>query len=162
MSSNKFRPHIIILPEDDANRQIAVGFTLNQYLDPKAVQILSVAGGWLKVVELFKTEYISKMREYKERRIVLLIDFDEQNDRLEHIQSLIPTEIKNRVFILGVFSEPEALKRKVEMNFEEIGVALADNCKDQTDVLWSHELLIHNQEELLRVSQSCRDFLFIH
>lgn len=28
MSTNKFQPHVLIFPEDDANRQIANGFLL--------------------------------------------------------------------------------------------------------------------------------------
>ncbi len=160
MSSNKYKPHIIVLPEDEANRQIALGFELHQHLNPRVIQILPVIGGWLKVVEEFITAYVPSMQEYKDRNVVLLIDFDEQNDRSKHIKNQIPAEIQDRVFILGVFSEPEALKRKVGKNLEEIGKALADDCKDQTEILWGHELLKHNKAELDRVNKLFRQYLF--
>lgn len=160
MSSNKYKPHIIVLPEDEANRQIALGFELHQHLNPRVIQILPVIGGWSKVVDEFITVYVPSMREYKERRIVLLIDFDEQNGRLDLIKEQVPLEIQDRVFILGVFSEPEALKREVGKNLEEIGKALADDCKDQTEILWGHELLKHNKAELDRVNQLFRQYLF--
>jgi hypothetical protein len=30
MSVNKYHPHVLVLPEDDANRQLANGFLLDQ------------------------------------------------------------------------------------------------------------------------------------
>lgn len=50
---NKYKPHVLVLPEDDANRQIANGFLLNSNLNRNAIQILPIAGGWLKVVDTF-------------------------------------------------------------------------------------------------------------
>ena len=43
MSVNKFRQHVFVLPEDDANRQLANGFLLD--LSVRQVQILPEAGG---------------------------------------------------------------------------------------------------------------------
>jgi hypothetical protein len=42
---NKYKSHILILPEDDANREIANGFNLNENLDDRSIQILPSAGG---------------------------------------------------------------------------------------------------------------------
>ena len=48
MSVNKYLPHLLILPEDDANRELANGFVLNHAVNSRAVQILPPAGGWKK------------------------------------------------------------------------------------------------------------------
>jgi hypothetical protein len=45
--------------------------------------------------------------------MVLLIDFDNRENRLSYAQSQIPDDLKERVFILGVQSEPENLKRDI-------------------------------------------------
>lgn len=49
MSINAYKPHLLVLPEDDANRQIADGFVLDSNCNYRAIQVLRVAGGWLKV-----------------------------------------------------------------------------------------------------------------
>ena len=35
--TNKYLPHVYVLPEDDANRQIVNGFFLNPYLKTNAI-----------------------------------------------------------------------------------------------------------------------------
>jgi hypothetical protein len=125
MSINKHRPHIIVLPEDDANRQIANGFILDLNLNRRAIQVLPEARGWQNFVKTFTNDYTSTMRLYPHRMIALLIDFDEDRDRLSYIKDQIPDDLKNRVFVLGVFSEPERLSKDINKNFENIGEALA-------------------------------------
>jgi len=90
----------------------------------------------------------------------LLIDFDEDTARLNYVKHQIPDDLKNRVFILGVLSEPESLKRDIKKSFEKIGEALAKDCSDNTNELWGHNLLIHNKAELARLISSVKPFLF--
>ena len=45
MSVNRHKPHLLVLPEDDANRQLARGFELE--LSTRQFQVLQPAGGWL-------------------------------------------------------------------------------------------------------------------
>jgi len=161
MSINKYKPHILVLPEDDANRQIANGFVLDSNLNDRAIQILPPAGGWKKVVDGFKDVHAHEMGKYSQRRIVLLIDFDLQRDkRLSCIQSEIPPELIERVFVLGVLSEPEVLKTKIKKNFEDIGKTLSQDCVDNTRILWGHDFLRHNETELDRMILSVKPFLF--
>jgi 5S rRNA maturation endonuclease (ribonuclease M5) len=158
MSSNKHKPHLIVLPEDDANERIVNGFLVR--LDSRAIQVLGVAGGWRKVVEEFMNSQVSKLQQYPERRILLLLDFDEDEKRLENVRQYIPNDLVDRVFILGVFSEPENLKSDIRKGFEEIGKTLADDCLNDTNNLWGHELLKHNRTELDRMTVLVKPFLF--
>jgi hypothetical protein len=160
MSSNKFQPHVIILPEDDANRQIANGFIQNSKVNERAIQVLPIANGWEKVVDNFKRNHVSDMRKNPERRIVLLIDFDQNEDRLSYVNSQLPEDLKARVFVLGVFSEPEKLRSDTKKNFEKIGETLANDCTNNTNELWGHSLLNHNKTELERLISSVKPFLF--
>ena len=81
MSVNKHCPHIYVLPEDDANRQIANGFLLGMNVNNRAIQILPEVGGWQKAVEKLTKEHAPEMRTYSNRRIVLLIDFDSLEEK---------------------------------------------------------------------------------
>jgi hypothetical protein len=160
MSVNKHKPHILVLPEDDANRQIANGFILDLNLNSRAIQVLPEARGWKDVVDKLTNDYASTMRQYPHRMIALLIDFDEDKDRLIYVKQQIPDILKNRVFVIGVLSEPERLSRDINKSFEKIGEALAKDCSDNTNELWGHDLLKHNKTELERMISSVKPFLF--
>ncbi|MDQ2732678.1 MAG: hypothetical protein M3Y56_13550 [Armatimonadota bacterium] len=160
MSSNKYLPHVYVLPEDDANGNIADGFELHLPRGSRRFQVLPSAGGWVRVLEEFDKTYRVEMEKYPYRHMVLLIDFDEQDDRLIQIKKVIPYELANRVFVLGVWSEPEALKRAGLGTYEAIGLKLAQDCRDSTNVTWNHELLQHNSEELRRMTPVLKPILF--
>jgi len=161
MSTNKYKPHIFVLPEDDANRQIANGFVLDPNLNSRAIQILLPVGGWNKVVDEFRHVHASEMHIYSDRMMVLLVDFDnDQQKRLTDIKKEIPPTLVDRVFILGVLSEPEKLRIEINMTLEGIGKALSKDCADKTQIVWSHDLLRHNETELLRMISSVKPFLF--
>lgn len=121
MTPNKYKPHIFVLPEDDATRQIASGFLLNLTLNDHVIKVLPPVGGWSKVVEEFANVHADEMQRYPERRIVLLIDFDSKTERLSFVKDKIPEELSDRVFVLGVWSEPEVLKTNLKKNLEDIG-----------------------------------------
>jgi hypothetical protein len=161
MGVNKYQPHVLVLPEDDANRQIANGFILNSSVNELAIQVLPIANGWEKVVDSFKKNHVSEMRKFTQRMIVLLMDFDEDcEDRLSYVKEQIPDDLENRVFVIGVLSEPEKLRSDLRKNFEKIGETLANDCSDNTNQLWGHALLKHNKNELDRMIISIKPFLF--
>jgi hypothetical protein len=161
MSVNKYKPHLHVLPEDDANRQIANGFLLNPNLNNRAIQILPPSGGWKKAIELFKKTYLSKMRSYKNRMFLLLIDFDNHKDRLEKVCNEIPQDMRSRVFILGAGTEPENLIQQSKLkSLEHLGKALAEDCANDIANTWNHPLLVHNKDELKRMIKDVKPFLF--
>ena len=105
MSANKNRPHVLVLPEDDANSRLANGFQLQ--VDParlRRMQVLPVAGGWNEVLEHFVADHIREMDLHTLRFMVLLIDFDRQDERLSNARSRIPERLPDRVFILGAWA----------------------------------------------------------
>lgn len=162
MSTSKYTPHLLVLPEDDANRQLANGFIHHPSIDERAIQILPPAGGWGKVIDEFERVHAYEMRRYSKRNLVLMIDFDNRADeRLNHIRGKIPSELSDRVFVLGVSSEPEKLKARLDRkSFEDIGKSLAQDCADNTRLTWGHDLLKHNEIELDRMASSVKPFLF--
>jgi len=160
MSVNKYQPHVLVLPEDDANRQLANGFLLDQYLSNRKLQVLQEAGGWTQVLERFKSDHIVGMNRYPGRLMVLLIDFDGDQARLTKAKAEIPEPLTDRVFVLGALTRPEALRHASLGTYEEIGLAMAKDCLEETDTIWGHDLLRHNASELERLREHVRPILF--
>jgi hypothetical protein len=148
--ANKYLPHVHVIPEDDANRQIALSLLLELGLNPNRYQVFPPARGWSHVIKSFELDHVANMDRFPEQFIILLIDFDEDTSRLEYAKSRIPPNLADRVFILGAWSQPEDLKKQFG-SFDNIGAALAQDCQKQTSAIWSHPLLQINATELDRI-----------
>jgi hypothetical protein len=160
MGINRFKPHRYVLPEDRRNVQILNGFIKNPAINIRAIQVLPEAGGWCRVKEEFTDDLVPKLYAYPLMNVLLTIDFDNCfPERFENVQDSVPGGLKDRVFVLGVLSEPERLKRSIGMSFERIGEALSRDCLDNTRTVWGHELLRHNVSELERLIPAVRKFL---
>lgn len=159
MSVNRHQPHVLVLPEDDANRQLANGFLLHPSLLIRKIQVLREAGGWTQVLERFQSDHVVEMSRYPKRFMVLLIDFDGEEERFTRTKAAIPEHLTERVFILGAWTEPEALKRALGP-YEKIGEGMASDCREGTDTTWGHALLQHNAGELDRLRERVRPILF--
>lgn len=160
MSVNKYQPHVFVLPEDDANRQLANEFHRQVPWDrQRHLQVLPPAGGWNDVLNLFESVHAMEMDRCRYRFMVLLIDFDRIEDRLENAKARIPVHLSERVFILGTWTEPEALKSDLGP-YEHIGLEMAKDCREETNTTWGHELLRHNASELDRLREHVRPILF--
>ena len=156
MGVNKYEHHLYILPEDDANRQLANGFLSHVDLNPgRRVQVMPSQRGWGHVLEAFQQDYQNLLLANARCHVLSLLDFDDQFEhRLELVNELRPGELEQRVFVLGVLSEPEHLRSEVSGgDFEAIGEALADDCPPPGG-LWDHALLQHNHDEALRLRDS--------
>jgi len=161
MSINCYRPHVLVLSEDDANRQIANGFLLDPSLKARNIQVLSSSGGWGKVHRDLHAEHIEGLRKYNDRHLVLLIDFDGKVDeRTEYFRNGFPDDVKDRVYVLGTSSEPEPLRVACRNSLEEVGKALARECFQDETQLWGHQLLTHNEAERKRLCTNVKSILF--
>lgn len=138
---------------------MANGFAL-EVRHVRQIQILVEAGGWSHVRDEFLKSHQNSMRRFPERRIVLLLDFDNNGSRRSEIENKVSPDLKERVFLIGVKSNPEGLKQAGLGTFEEIGRLLAVECRDELRDLWRHRLLQDNLTELERLRTSVRPFLF--
>jgi hypothetical protein len=158
-------PHVVIVPEDDANRDLVNGFLKHQNINHRGASVLRKTGGWTKLLNNFD---FNSLKTNPQRRVILLVDFDNYDkksiakidQRKTEILAKIPDELRERFYLLGVYSEPEKLKSSCQMSYEKIGTTLATECADETYKLWNHELLQHNDPELARLSQDVKSFLF--
>jgi hypothetical protein len=160
LSVNRYDSHVLLLPEDDAIRQIVNGFLLDSAVRLNRVQIMTPSRGWKRVLEDFLSNYAAIMARYDRMHVVLLIDLDGDPDRLNYVASQIPEEYASRVFVLGIASESEDLKRQLALSFQEIGKRLAEDCRTTKNDCWGHALLQANQQELNRLREHVSPFLF--
>ncbi len=152
---NRHKPHVFVLPEDDANRQLANGFVNYNCVDQNRIQVLRPAGGWTKVRDKFASDHVASMEKFTQGFMILLLDFDGDEARRQEI--IIPPSLADRVFIIGVLSEPEDLK--AARRYEDIGHELAENCTTDQYAAWDHPLLKHNAAELSRLRRLVRPIL---
>jgi hypothetical protein len=158
VSVNKYLPHILVLPEDDANARLANEFHL-QVNHLRQMQVLEPAGGWVEVLDLFQQVHVHEMVRCQGRFMILMIDFDGHQNRLQIAKTRVPPALVDRVFVLGVWTEPEGL-RAAEGSFKDIGLAMADDCRQGTNNVWGNRLLQHNAGELARFKQQACSILF--
>ncbi len=143
----------MLIPEDEANSSLATGFQLEMN-DIRRMQILPVAGGWRPVLEQFCSVQIELLRRYPERSVILALDLDGYIDRLQQVKTVIPEELKDRVYVLSVLSEPEDLKRLVSQKLEDWGCDMGRGCNEIETSVWANELLRHNLPELRRMKEN--------
>jgi hypothetical protein len=165
---NRERPHVLILPEDAANRDIANGF----YLDvdhQRALQVLPVQRGWTNVRDALQQTYVPELRRFRCAHLVALIDFDSQPGRhtLFTDDLELPADIAERVFIAGALTEVEDPRRSLvhrhlisPNTLEHIGGALAEECRNGGSLVWGDKLLAHNAVEVARMRTALRPILF--
>jgi hypothetical protein len=156
---NRQRPHLFIVPEDDACRQIVNGFVL-KLETPRQIQIEAAAGGWIPTRDKVLEEHVPALGANPNRHVLVVVDFDHRNNRFEAMLEGIPENLRDRVFVLGSGGEPEDLKRAFNLHFEATGKALAEECRDDQPDKWTHELLSHNASELTRMRSALGAVLF--
>ena len=100
--------------------------------------------------ERFEVEILPKLPTYPHRLVLLLIDCDACIERLQELRESVPADFASRVFVLGVRTEPERLRRELG-SFTTIGESIADHCNAGSEQLWEHPLLAHNLPEVRRL-----------
>ena len=164
--TNKYADHLLVLPEDDANRRLVNGFLTNVNVKYRCVQVLPEAGGWRNVLSALQDPAVIRgLITFPKRRLLLMIDFDQHTEvRLQDYAVLLaamPAAVQSRVHLLGSLETPERLRADCGMQLEAIGFRLASDCpQPPAGTLWSHAHLQHNAPELARLVAQVQPFLF--
>src|SRR5688572_27356684 len=105
---NKYVAHVYVIPEDDANRQVAAGFLLHSAVKINRLRVMPLAGGWRHVLKTFEDEYILHLRKYSQAHVVMLVDFDGRfEERSKEFEGSVPEDLNPRVFVIGSKTTPE-------------------------------------------------------
>ena len=120
MSPNRHQDHVIIIPEDDADRQIANGFCSSYQLGTRGrrVQVVNETGGWHNAEATLHKTYVPHLREFNNSRVVLVIDFDSDATRGAEVLERVPEELRDRVFVIGSLTDPQDLARSLKKSLE--------------------------------------------
>ncbi len=105
-------------------------------------------------------EHSSQLASYPHRHVLLIVDFDQNDSRLEAVLEGIDDSVRSRVFVLGCWSEPEDLKKANLGSYEKVGRKLARECCDGEQDVWKHPLLAHNRSELERLDEALGVVIF--
>lgn len=157
MAVNRYRPHVLVLPEDEMTRSLAVGF--NDQATGQ-MQVLNPAGGWPHVLQVFQDKYVAYLTLYADAHIVLLIDFDDVYvNRFAQFQGAIPAAVSARVYVLGAITEAEVLLKATKCKAGVLGSSLAEECRSGVFAIWGCPQLQANQPELARLVTNVKPFL---
>jgi len=158
MGVNLYQEHLYVLLEDEEYQKIMNGVNLSLHVNNDVVKISHLSGGWGKVLEDFRDpkNSIGLLKKFQKRHALLLMDFDyEFNSRLEEFRQLVPDELKNRVFILGIDNkESEDLAKYFKCNSEEVGKKLIENCPNGDLLHWQNIHLRCNLSEIERMREA--------
>jgi hypothetical protein len=160
-AANDYKPHLLVIPEDKANQDIVNGFSLHLEVNERQFTVLPIAKGWSKGKERLSELCEKRLSKCKTAYALLIVDYDGDRDRGSKIKSSLPAEVKDRVFVIGILSEPERLKSSINQKYEDIGRLVAEGCREKSTDFWEQqELLAHNLDEVQRLSKAVRNFFF--
>ena len=158
---DKYSRQLVVVPEDDANRDLANGFVgVMSPLKHRNVFIARPARGWARAAAAWSS---LKLDVYVQRHVVLLVDFDGQHPvRHQEIIASIPAQFHDRVFVLGSEITPEKLKHRqtLESIGRELGQACASATSNSASSRWMQQGLAHNATELARLCTTVGALLF--
>ena len=155
---NRHRPHLIVVPEDDAIRQVAIGF--EKSVDRgQQFQVRREVGGWLAVLAAFLKDLVPHMNLYNGAHVVLAIDFDKDLEaRRCRFDNEIPPQLRDRVYVLGSRREVENVRDFG--SYEVIGEKMAQACRNGAEAFWAHPDLENNLTEARRLHSAVQKLLF--
>lgn len=154
MSSDK--PYLIVLFEDGAYQDFFNGFRshirVTRQIHAKPV---------LKGVEKIKHEIsdeksitLKEMKKYEAAILLVLIDSDKRESRVQDMMERVPDFIRDRIFIISSAKNAE----KTNSFFgggkkEKLGWKLAESCINGACELWREDPLAHNVAMIERFQQ---------
>jgi phosphoribosylformimino-5-aminoimidazole carboxamide ribonucleotide (ProFAR) isomerase len=155
MSVNKYKPHIILVPEDKATHRIATSFTTEMIATDPRWHVIEYQDGWPNVFAYLKQQ-VPTQQAKSHRIVIAIIDFDGQAEqRRADLFGQIPESLHERVFLFGCRDEAEDLRRVHSKSLSEIGILMNKACLQGDFTHWENEQLAVNGHELIRL----RDYL---
>jgi MoaA/NifB/PqqE/SkfB family radical SAM enzyme len=94
---------------------------------------------------------------FLQKKNLELIEIISDNTTLHFVTNLSFGPLENNHLFQKLLEKKNHISFSV--SFETIGETLANNCADNTNDLWSHDLLKHNETELERMREIIKPFL---
>lgn len=164
MSINRYQDYLIVLFEDNAYKDIFLGFSFSKN---KQILLKPVCQGFGDVFLQLSDKgslILKELNMYHHAYVLACIDadLDSQNEsKIEKLKKSLFTEYKERIFILGSRYEAEHIKRFIiqQGKWKKVGEMLENDCKNEHYQLWRNEMLQHNGNEIERFRKIFHSFL---
>lgn len=158
MSVNREKPYLIVLFEDNAYKDLFMGF---QFSTQRQVKQNTVYGGFKYIyLELTNNDSLTlkELKKYSNAYVLAMIDADldsQSESNIEKLKSSICTEYKERVFVVGSQYEAEDIKKTVieQGKWKSVSKKLENSCINEDCGLWQDEMLEHNSAEIARLKK---------
>lgn len=158
---NKYRDCLYILAEDRKLSEVVNGYLIAKVRNQRKFKILPYDRGWRHVFDKIK-DFKKDLDRYPDLRILLIIDFDSDYNRLNKFTEEIGEEYAERMFVLGPYDNVEALKRCCNTtSTEQVGKLLAQTSPRSSlqDNPWKGEQLNMFSSEIERFFCAVSPFL---
>lgn len=158
---NKYKDTLIILAEDEALHAVVNGYLIHASVNQRACHLEKYERGWVHVKERIP-DYKKELKRYTSLRVLFVIDFDDNESRLQEFRDEFGDELQDRMFVLGPKSNVEKLKKCLEASsFEDVGKQLAEGCPivKTEENPWYCEQLGHIFSEITSLQQKVYPFL---
>lgn len=154
MSVNRYEPYLIVLCEDNAYKDIFLGFEISEH---PQISLKPVYQGFDDILfQLTNPNSMTskELKRYNKSYVLALTDADldsQSESNIKKLKDSIPNEYKDRVFVMGSKYEAENIKRAIigKGKWKGVSQELEKSCRDENCELWRDEMLNHNMEEII-------------
>lgn len=161
MSINRYQNYLIVLFEDNAYKDLFMGFDFSVQ---RQISLKPICGGFDSVYVQLTNEkdvLLKELNKYSNAYVLALIDADldnhphSQKGKIDKLKTAIDAKYQDRIFIIGSKIEAEDIKRAIisEGNWKTVAQKLEDSCQNHDCELWQDEMLKHNLDEISRLKQ---------
>ncbi len=158
MSVNHYKKYLIVLFEDRAYKDLFLGFNFSRKQQIRQEPILQGFDDVYFRLTNHQSLTLQELKKYQAAYVLACIDADldsQSKSKIDQLKQVLPTEYKERIFIVGSKYEAEHIKQAIigQGKWETVSEKLENSCKNDQCKLWQNEMLQHNLEELQRLKQ---------
>ena len=151
---------VVVYPEDGATRDLAIALTAAKcgsvFKQDKTITVRRPCGGKEYAVEAAIEN--CNLKNFPNRRIIILIDFDKCNTSLSRVKQKIPPEHAGKFYILGWSGKIEDLKSEVRCagaGFNKLAAKLVDDCLPHCHGVWERDEFAQMRESAHGSKSEC-------
>lgn len=161
MSVNRYQNYLIVLFEDNAYKDLFMGFDFSMQ---KQISLRPVCDGFDSVCIQLTSEkgvLLKELNQFSKAYVLALIDADldnhpySQRGKIDKLRTSIDNKYQDRIFIIGSKIEAEDIKRAIisQGEWKAVSQKLENSCKNENCELWQDDMLKHNLDEITRLKQ---------
>ena len=153
MSCNNYQPHWHVYTEDAATRDVADGFMQSfPACKQRQIQIFPYGSGYASVKAKMLSD--AKLSMFQCRRIVCVIDFDNQPERSIELKNSVDPQMRDHVYVLGCADEIESSKTALGIQGSNDAFGKRLSLRNTDD--WGNPCLKSSEDELARLLADLR------